>query len=404
MTEYIQGIEVTSEMTSAIDMARRFSYEVLRPVGIQLDRMSAVEVTNPNSNLFVVLDRFAKLGFGDLESENTYPGLSSPQRALLHSMIWEELCAGDVGLGITCGLLNRAPTICALFGNDAAEEFFSVRNELCCLAITEPNNGTNVVAFNDSEFRSGSVTPQLKYTKQGDSYVLNGQKSAWVSTGTIAGAGIVFATNADSEAGLAHGAVFVMPLDLEGVSRGKPLEKLGQRSLNQGEIYFDNVVVDQMFLMAEGPDMYPLVIEETLKDANLFMGMMFVGVARAAYELALGYSKERIQGGRPIFEHQNVKLQLFDMFSRVEASRALARTLLINNCEANHRVDYQYGVLSKVYCTEACYKVTDTALRLFGANGLSREYPIEKLYRDARASLVEDGENRAIAINAAFRL
>jgi alkylation response protein AidB-like acyl-CoA dehydrogenase len=132
------------------------------------------------------------------------------------------------------------------------------------------------------------------------------------------------------------------------------------------------------------------------------MGQLFVGVARAAFELALDYAKERVQGGRPIFEHQSVRARLFRMFTKVEAARALARRVWSFTSTSFPQV--HYSIASKVFCTNTAFEVASEAVQVFGGNGLSREYPIEKLLRDARASMIEDGCNEVLSLVGASRL
>jgi alkylation response protein AidB-like acyl-CoA dehydrogenase len=185
------------------------------------------------------------------------------------------------------------------------------------------------------------------------------------------------------------------------VSRGRPLDKLGQRALNQGEIFFDEVRVPGEFMVV-GKDAYGIAIEMVLALANSYMGMTFVGLARAAYELALAYAKERVQGGVPIIRHQSVRSRLFRMFTQVEAARALARKVSLMGAVAPPPV--QYSIASKTYCTNTAFEVASAAVQIFGGNGLSREYPIEKLLRDARASMIEDGCNEVLGIVGGARL
>ncbi len=154
--------------------------------------------------------------------------------------------------------------------------------------------------------------------------------------------------------------------------------------------------------MVVGTDSYSAIVEMVLATANAAMGTIFVGVARAALEHALAYSRERIQGGVPIFEHQSVKTRLFEMFRKVEAARALNRRVMEYN--AINPPQLQYAIASKVTSTNTAFEVTSAALQIFGGNGLSREYPIEKLLRDARASMIEDGCNEVLGIAAAGRL
>jgi alkylation response protein AidB-like acyl-CoA dehydrogenase len=124
---------------------------------------------------------------------------------------------------------------------------------------------------------------------------------------------------------------------------------------------------------------------------------MFIGVARAAYEHALAYAHERKQGGVPIIQHQNVRYRLFHMFRKVEAARAMVlRAMEFNACAP--RVAFQASAAAKVTATQTALEVANEALQIFGANGLTKEYPMEKLLRDARAGLIADGCNEVLAL------
>jgi alkylation response protein AidB-like acyl-CoA dehydrogenase len=201
---------------------------------------------------------------------------------------------------------------------------------------------------------------------------------------------------------MAGGGVAFIPLDLPGVSKGDPLDKMGQRALNQGSIRFENVRIPRRYLLADSTH-YEAVLDQTLALTNAAMGAVFTGVARAAYEHAFTYTGVRLQGGRPIREHQLVQKHLFDMFTKVETSRALSRAAMTYNA-GSKTPSLEHAIAAKTYCTQACVEVADTGLQLLGGNGLSREYPLEKLYRDARASLIEDGANDVLALVGARRL
>ena len=231
--------------------------------------------------------------------------------------------------------------------------------------------------------------------------MINGQKAAWVSNGTIATVAALFCT-IDPSQGFKGGGVAVVPLDLPGVSRGKPLDKLGQRALDQGEIFFDDVRIPAEYMVI-GSEAYGFILETVLTLANAGMGTIFVGVARAALEHAIDYAKERVQGGVPIFQHQSVKARLFKMFAQVEAARSLARRVVVYNA-TNQPGLVQYSIASKVFSTNTAFEAASAALQIFGGNGLSREYPIEKLLRDARASMIEDGCNDILSLVGAEKL
>ncbi|MDI6796097.1 MAG: acyl-CoA dehydrogenase family protein, partial [Desulfatibacillaceae bacterium] len=118
---------------------------------------------------------------------------------------------------------------------------------------------------------------------------------------------------------------------------------------------------------------------------------------------ALAYSKERIQGGKALFEHQNIKHKLFNMFQKVEAARALSRAALIYNLNNTPPLTH-YSIASKVFCTQTAFEVANDAVQILGGIGLSKEYPVEKIFRDARAALIEDGANDSLMITGAHCL
>jgi alkylation response protein AidB-like acyl-CoA dehydrogenase len=201
---------------------------------------------------------------------------------------------------------------------------------------------------------------------------------------------------------MAGSGVAIIPLNLPGVSRGKPLNKLGQRALNQGEIFFDNVRIPEHYMIVQSAG-YPFILDNILAGANAGMSALFTGVARAAFEEALAYCKERVQGGKPIAEHQLVQKKLFDMFIKVESARCLSRAALTYNATTSPPAT-QYSIAAKVYCTEAAFEVASDAIQLLGGYGLAKDLPVEKLFRDARASMIEDGTNEVLSLAGARKL
>ena len=187
-----------------------------------------------------------------------------------------------------------------------------------------------------------------------------------------------------------------MPLDRPGVSRGRPLEKLGKRPLPQGEIYFDNVTVPSRFALSLGDD-YWRGHASTWSSAGVYMGQIMTGLARAALEHAVGYTNERRQGGTVLANHQLVQYRLGHMARKVEAMRAVSRRATEYTALSSQKHPY-FTAAAKVTCTDLAFEVADEALQLLGGNGLTKEYPVEKLFRDARAARIEDGENHLLAM------
>lgn len=393
-------IGMTDEDRAAWETCHQFALDVLRPAGRTLDRLpDPADVIAPTSILWDVFKKYHALGIGRLAAD---PKLDPVAKARLMCIINEELSWGDVGLAITLGLgMFHHPWIEQSGNRELLERFCSPdRPTIGCWALTEPDHGSDTVAFSEAAFSDPAVRANCVARRDGDEYVISGQKAAWVSNGTIADLAVLFCT-LDSSQGMKGGAVFLVPLDLPGVYRPKPLDKLGQRSLNQGEIYFNDVRIPAGYMVL-GPEFYAVALETMLAHANAAMGQLFVGVARAALDYAVDYAKQRVQGGVPIFEHQSVKGRLFKMFMKVEAARALARRVWMYT--ATNPPLVQYSIASKVFCTNTAFEVASEAVQIYGGNGLSREYPIEKLLRDARASMIEDGCNELLGLVGASRL
>jgi alkylation response protein AidB-like acyl-CoA dehydrogenase len=383
------------------DAAHKFAEEVMRPAGVALDRLvDPAEVIAPGSPLWTVFDRYRELGLDDLDGAGG--DLSPVERARVRCLVLEELGWGDSGLAISLGVAGFARMFAQMSGRPALVERFCdpKRREIGCWAVTEPDHGSDTLAVTESHFRDPALKANCVARQEGGEWVIRGQKSAWVSNGTIATVAALFCT-LDPAEGFHGGGVALVPLDLPGVSRGKPLDKLGQRALNQGEIFFDDVRIPAEYMVV-GKEAYAFIVEMVLTLANASMGAIFVGTARAAFELALGYARERVQGGVPIFQHQSVRARLFKMFAQVEAARALARRVMLHNSTQPPLL--QYSIASKVFCTNTAFETASAALQIFGGNGLTREYPIEKVMRDARASMIEDGCNELLSLVGAAKL
>lgn len=395
--------ELDPESVAVLDAVRRFAVEELRPVGVALDKLAdPADVIAPDSQIWKIFDRYRQLGVAELGLDPELDPAAVRERALLGARVQEELGWGDAGLAISLSVSRFHMFFVNLTGDAGLIDRFSAteHTDIGCWAVTEPDHGSDTLAFTEPHFTQPEVRANCVARLEGDEYVIKGSKAAWVSNGTIATVAALFCT-IDGDQGFSGGGVCVVPLDLPGVSRGRPLDKLGQRALPQGEIHFDDVRVPATNMVI-GKELYGFTVEQVLALANAFMGSTFSGVARAAYELALDYTKTRVQGGRPIFEHAAVRSRLLRMFAKVEAAQSLSRRVQLLSATVGPRV--QYSIASKVFCTSTAFEVASDALQLFGGNGLSREYPIEKLLRDARAAMIEDGCNDMLSIVGGARL
>ena len=388
---------LTEEEIAVQDTVRRFAKEVMRPIGIELDKLSPEEVIAEGSRYWEMLGQFAELGL----KPSAFADMPRSDQARLIPIVYEELGYGDSGLGISLAAGSLASLVSHYAENQAMIDL--TEDKLGCWAITEPDHGSDILDYNrENAYPIESYNygkPNCVVKLDGDDIVINGQKAAWVSNGVVAQVAILFAA-CDSGDGPdpRRGATVIVPLDAPGVSRGRPLDKVGQRALNQGEVYFDNVRLSKDHILY-GPDGYEASTYAILAEANMIMGALFVGQARASYELAVEYANERRVGGTLMRNHQYTKHRIFKMFSQIECARAMVFRAYHHNFNAPVPA-IQLSVCAKVAGTQAAYEVGSEALQMHGGNGLTKEYPLEKMWRDARASMIEDGTNETLGMKA----
>lgn len=380
---------------SVQETAHRFAEETLRPLGIKLDRLDPEAVIADGSGLIGAFAQYRELGL-DLVAISEQ--LEPLEKARLTYLVNEELGWGDCGLGWSLYAARFAHGMIDAFGRDDLKQICP-DDAISMWSITEPSHGSDMLDYANriSPPEAGGGKSNCVAVKTGNGFVINGQKSAWGSLGSIANVSALFC-RLDDGSGEPKNAAFIVPLDLPGISRGKPLDKLGVRTLTDAEIYFDDVEVPAEYMLC-APEAYPELVKGILAGANPGMAIFTVGLARAAFEHALAYSKERVQGGVPIFEHQAVQLKLFDIYRKIQATRALIRQTMQHH--AVHPVRFENCVSCKTMTTQMAVEVTNQAFEIFGGNAISKEYQIEKLLRDARLGTIADGTNDVLMLMAA---
>lgn len=387
-----QGL--TEIEASIQEVAHRFAEDVMRPAGKVLDQLTPEEVIADGSPLWDVFKQYRELGLNLFEISE---GLTPVEVARLTYLVNEELGWGDCGLGWSLYASNMAQGMIKAMGRDDLWDVCPP-DSISMWSVTEPNHGSNMLDFSHTlaPAEEGGSRSDCVAVKQGDKFIIRGQKSAWGSNGAIATHSALFCRY-DDGSGEAKRAAFILPLDLPGVSRGKPLDKLGVRTLTDAELYFDDVEIPESYLLCP-PEAYDELVKGILIGANPGMAIFSVGLARAAFEHALQYSKERTQGGRPIFEYQALQLKLFDMYRKIEVSRKLIRATMEDHTQFEPQL--QNAVTCKVTGTQMALEVTNQAFEVFGGNATSKEYPIEKLLRDARMGTIADGTNEVLSLVA----
>jgi len=402
-------LNLTDEARAMQDTVKKFGVEIMKPAGIELDKLAdPADVIADGSVLYDVFKTFRELGLHKMGLPQALGGMQEDMPPGAMPLIWEALGYADAGLAISLtaaifpfyiAMISPEPEMQELvkaFAEDTESEMIG------CWALTEPDHGSDWIMGALPGMDDPTCAPSVRAVLKGDEYIINGTKAAWVSNGTIATHGAVH-VSLDPSKGMHGTGLAVIPLDLPGIFRGKPLDKLGQRPLNQGEIIFEEVKIPKQYMVVADTAAMTAMMPMILTGGNTGMGNFFSGLAQAAFDEAFKYTKERIQGGQPIIKHQNIQLKLFNMFTAVEAARAFARKVALYNF-ANEPGSLAHAIASKNFATGTAFKVASEAIQIFGGSGLSKEYPIEKMFRDARAALIEDGVNESLALVGAADL
>ncbi|MFC9250961.1 acyl-CoA dehydrogenase family protein [Amycolatopsis thailandensis] len=396
--------------------ARTFAQEYMAPVGRQLDLMSPEDAVASESPYFEFLSKARNEGFLHLTAPPALGGRGLSR--LEEYLVLEELATGDAGLATALFIAPLVYQFVYDFGSlrlvdEIAKPYFEGRHPewSSCFAITDSRHGSDMMAAHTPSLvvSGGDLTAR----EDGESWVLDGQKAPWASCAATATHALVCCT-IDS-ANLAHGGIAVVPLDTDGVVKGAPLDKLGLRPLNQASLAFTDVRIPKDHMII-GQDAYGMAMHATHTVASVSMALLAFGTGRAAYEGAVRYTRERVQGGKVLREHQATQLRLFSMFTKLEAARALTRATYTHNYDLaaqGKAGSLAHSCAAKVFTTEAAFEVCDAASQLCGARSTDRQgirfddgsiFSPEKLLRDAKSFKIADGENTLLALIGAAQL
>ena len=397
------GFEPTDDQLNIRDMARKFAREVVRPAETALDKLSDPDQVYHSPLFRDTIKQAYNLGFHNMTINEAHGGLGLDP--LTTALVWEELAVGGVGIPATLLAGSVAPAFLSILAGDRTELIEKYVRPYC-----DDSEGKIISAWGSSEGDIGSdgsnyydksVRHETTAVKDGDSWIINGAKSSFVSNGSIAEMFLVFACVNPHE-GICGSGVFLVPFG-EGVSRGKGMDKLGMRVLNQGEVVFDNVRVPEDHLIMLPGENYPFIHNAIKTVGNLGVGYLALGLMRAAYEEALAHAKERVQFGKPLVQHQAMSFKLFECFQAIEAARGLlwkaSWTL-----SKQFMGDLKISAAARVFATEMAMKHTVEMVQILGGYGVSKEYSIEKFMRDAKLLQIMDATNEIMTIKGAALL
>ncbi len=387
-----------------VKTARDFGKNVLQPAEIELDKMADAEAAFHSETFRNLLAQAFELGFHKMGMKEEFGGLGLDANTT--GLIWEELAR--YGAGFTASLMagSVVPALIAFLAPGNKELLDRYVTPYC-----EDTTGQTITAWGSSEpdvgsdgknYYTESVKHKTSATKTETGFVINGAKSNFISNGSIAKDYIVFAC-LQPELGIRGSGAFIVPGDAPGMTRGKTVDRIGMRALNQAPIYFDDLEIPESHLIFPPGDAYPMLHHSIMTVGNLGTGYLALGLMRAAYEEALAYSKERVQWGRPIKEHQLVTKKLFDIQASISACRALLWRGSWH-CKNNFPGDLVTSVSAKVLTTEQAVKHTAEMVQVLGGYGITKDYKLEKYMRDAPLLQIMDGTNDTLMMEAATLL
>ncbi len=381
------SLQLSDDVIEVRDWVHKFAADVIRPAASEWDEREETP--------WPVIQEAAKVG---LYSPDFFAQQAAEPTGLGFLTTFEEMFWGDAGIALS--ILGTGLAAAALAGNGTPEqlgrwlpEMFGTPDEpkLGAFCSSEPDAGSDV----------GAIRTRARFDEAAGEWVLNGTKT-WATNGGIANVHIVVAS-VYPELGTRGQATFVIPPDTHGLSQGQKFKKHGIRASHTAEVVLDNVRLPEDTILGgrekfeeriarvkSGASSRGQAAMKTFERTRPTVGAMAVGVARAAYEYALEYACQREQFGHKIGEFQAIAFKLADMKSRIDAARMLvwrAGWMARNN----QSFDSAEGSMAKLVASETAVYVTDEAIQILGGNGYTRDYPVERMHRDAKIFTIFEG-------------
>ncbi len=382
------SLELNEDQLQIQKWVHDFAENVVRPAAHEWDEREETP--------WPIIEEAAKIG---LYSFDFIANCISDPTGLLFPVVNEEMFWGDAGIGLA--IFGTTLAVMGIFANGTPEQIA----EWVPQCFGSPDD-INLAAFGVSEPDAGSDVSSLRtravYDEAKDEWVLNGTKT-WITNGGIADIHVVVAS-VDPALGARGHASFVIPPGTPGLAQGQKFQKMGIRASHTAEVVLDDVRVPGRCLLggkdrlderlararsgqASGRSQAAMATFEATRPT---VGAQAVGIARAAYEYALDYAKERKQFGRAIVENQAIAFKLADMKTRVDASRLLVwRAAWMGR--SGKRFDAGEGSMSKLFAGETAVWVTEQAIQIMGGYGYIRDHPVERWHRDSKIYTIFEG-------------
>ena len=363
------NFNLTDEQKLIQETARKFAKDFLEEGAVERDEKKIW----PKD----AVKKMSELGLMGIMVDPNYGG--SGMDTVSYTIAMEEICKVDASVGVIMSVNNSL--VCYLlekYGNEKLKKKY----------LTPLAKGEKLGAFSLSEPQSGSDASNMRAIahKNGDHYILNGTKN-WVTNGIASDYVIVFAVT-EKDVGHKGISCFLVEKQYNGFDVGKPEDKLGIRSSDTCELYFNNVKIPVENLIGNEGEGFKIAMS-TLDGGRIGIASQALGIAQAALEKSIDYSKDRKQFGKPIAFNQAIQNKLAEMSTSIESSRLLIRMAAWKKDRGENYS--QIAAQAKVYSSETAVKAATECVQIFGGNGYIREYGVERLMRDAKITQIYEG-------------
>jgi butyryl-CoA dehydrogenase len=385
------SFELTEEQLQLQETVRRFAKNEIEPVAQEIDR-----IADPSDAFAAEASRKAcELGFHTLLVPKKWGGTGGSLMDL--SVMVEEMAAADVGFAMNFGVTCSISKMIADYGTDEQAERWLLpysdmsgeTHHLFAFGATEPSGGTEIFCTEPNP----ELGTRTSARKSGDSYIINGAKNFITNASRAELYGCMARTD-KTKNNVESNSIFFLPPDTPGFSIGRIEDKMGHRLMSNGELIFEDVTVSEMDrLGAEGAGLD--ILMKVYHVNGVVTGALALGLASAAYAMALDYAKQRIIWGKPITQYQAISSMLVDMKTQIEVTRLLIQRVAWAGDNNIHDGEVLPGMV-KVYASEMARKVTVDALQVLGGSGYMKDYPAEKYVRDSMVMPIYDGTNQVL--------
>jgi alkylation response protein AidB-like acyl-CoA dehydrogenase len=347
---------------------RQFAEEKVRPLAREMDENGVFDKS--------LVEQFFQLGLMGIEVPEQYGGAGGKFFEAILAV--EELSRADASAGVVVDVQNTLVNNALVrWANPEQKKKYLSRmaaDTVGAYALSEAGSGSDAFAL------------QTKAELKGSDYVLNGRK-LWITNGKEAGLFVLFAT-VDPAAGYKGITAFIVEKEFPGFTVGKKENKLGIRASSTCELILEDCRVPKSNVLGEAGKGYKIAIE-TLNEGRIGIGAQMLGVARGAWEYAAKYAQERKQFGKSISEFQGIQFQLAQMATEIEAAR-----LMVYNAARMKDAGMPFvkeAAMTKLFCSQVAERVTSLAIEIYGGAGFTKDYPVEKYWRDAKIGKIYEG-------------